>query len=162
MKGRPLGSGVKLAERRKRAVKEVLDGDFTQAEVAKKYNVTLRALQFWVAAYRKDKKKGLESKPTPGAPRRLSAAQMQEFEELLLKGAKAAGFPNDLWSCPRIRDLIEKRFGVSYHVDHICRLLSRLGWSPQRPEKQAIERDDKRIRNWVKKEFPRIKKKPAD
>jgi putative transposase len=162
VKGRPLGSGAKLAERRKRAVKEAVAGDFTQVAVAKKYNVTLRALQFWMAAYRKDKKKGLESKPTPGAPRRLSAGQIAALEEFLLKGAKAAGFPNDLWSCPRIRDLIEKKFGVSYHVDHIGRLLSRLGWSPQRPEKQAIERDDKRIRHWVKKEFPRIKKKPND
>ncbi len=162
MKGRPLGSGLKLAERRKRAVKEALAGDLTQAAVAKKYGATLRALQFWLAAYRKDKKRGLESKPTPGAPRRLSGAQLKELEALLLKGAKAAGFPNDLWSCPRIRDLIEKKFGVSYHVDHICRLLYRLGWSPQRPEKQAIERDDKRIRQWVKKEFPTIKKKPAD
>ena len=162
MKGRPLGSGVKLAERRKRAVKEALAENFTQAAVARKYNVSLRALQFWLAAYRKDKKMGLESKPTPGAPRRLSGAQIEELEELLLKGAKAAGFPNDLWSCPRIRDLIEKKFGVSYHVDHICRLLARLGWSPQRPEKQAIERDDKRIRVWVKTEFPRIKKKPGN
>lgn len=162
MKGRPLGSGAKLAERRKRAVKEAMAGEFTQAAVARKYNVSLRALQFWMAAYRKDKKKGLESKPTPGAPRRLSEAQIREFEELLLKGAKAAGFANDLWSCPRIRDLIEKKFGVSYHVDHIGRLLSRLGWSPQRPEKQAIERDDKRIKNWVKREFPRIKKKPEN
>lgn len=162
VKGRPLGSGAKLAERRKRAVKEALDGDFTQAEVARKYKVTLRALQFWVAAYRKDKKRGLDSKPTPGAPRRLSEPQIRELEELLLKGAKAAGFPNDLWSCPRIRDLIEKRFGVAYHVDHIGRLLARLGWSPQRPEKQAIERDDKRIRHWVKNEFPLIKKKPAN
>lgn len=162
MKGRPLGSGAKLEERRKRAVKEALAEDITQAEVARKYKVTLRALQFWIAAYRKDKKKGLESRPTPGAPRRLTQAQMAELEELLLKGAKAAGFPNDLWSCPRIRDLIGKKFGVAYHVDHIGRLLARLGWSPQRPEKQAIERDDRRIRHWVKKEFPLIKKKPAN
>lgn len=162
MKGRPLGSGVKLAQRRKRAVKEALAEDVTQAAVAKKYNVSLRALQLWLAAYRKDGKKGLESRPTPGAPCRLSSAQVEELEKLLLKGAKAAGFPNDLWSCPRIRELIEKKFGVSYHVDHICRLLARLGWSPQRPEKRAIERDDRRIRHWVKNEFPRIKKKPAD
>jgi len=161
MKGRPIGSGLKLEERRRKAVAEALESDLPRAEIAKKYKVSRRGLYLWLSAYSRDKKKGLSSRPTPGAPRRLSSAQMKVLEELLLKGAKAAGFPNDLWSCPRIRDLIEKRFGVSYHVDHIGRLLSRLGWSPQRPEKQAIERDDKRIRHWVKREFPRIKKKPA-
>lgn len=161
MKGRPIGSGSRLEERRRKAVAEALGSDLTRAEIAKKYKVSRRGLYLWLAAHAKDKKKGLTSRPTPGAPRRLSGAQMEQLERVLLQGAKAAGFPNDLWSCPRIRDLIEKKFGVSFHVDHIGRLLARLGWSPQRPERRAIERDDKRIRHWVKREFPRIKKKPA-
>ena len=161
MRGRPLGAGKKLEERRHRAVQEALEAKVTRAAIAKKYGVSLRALYGWLASYARNKKHGLKSRPTPGAPRKLSEKQLKLLEHLLLEGAKAAGFSNDLWSCPRIAGLIEKKFGIVYHVDHVGRILARLGWSPQRPEKRAIERDDRRIRNWVKKEFPRIKKKLA-
>ena len=80
----------------------------------------------------------------------------------LLKGAKSNGFSTDLWTCPRVAQLIWERFGVDYHVDHIGRLLHGLGWGPQKPQRRAIERDEEAIRRWVNKEWPRIKKKQSD
>lgn len=162
MRGRPLGSGKKLEERRQQAVREVEVEGASPASVAKKYKVEVGTIYRWCGKYRKDKKHGLKSRPTPGAPRRLTDQQLTELEKLLLKGAKANGFANDLWTCPRIKELIKDRFEVDYHVDHIVRLLGRMGWSAQRPTKRALERDDKRIREWVKKDLPAIKKKPAN
>jgi transposase len=78
----------------------------------------------------------------------------------LLKGAKAAGFPTDLWTCPRVAQLIRESFSVTYHVDHVGRLLRDLGWSPQKPQRRAVERDEAEIQRWVKEEWPRVKKKP--
>lgn len=160
MRGRPLGSGKKLEERRRQAVHEIEVDGATPTSVAKKYKVEIGTIYRWCGQYRENKKHGLKSRPTPGAPRRLSSAQLAKLEDMLLKGAAASGFANDLWTCPRIKDLIKDRFGVDYHVDHIVRLLGRMGWSAQRPTKRALERDDKRIREWVKKEFPGVKKKP--
>ena len=160
MRGRPLGSGKKLELRRRKAIHEIEVDGATSAAVAKKYKVEIGTIYRWCSQYRKDKKQGLKSRPTPGAPRKLTAEQFRELEKLLLKGSKANGFVNDLWTCPRIKDLIKTRFGVDYHVDHIVRLLGRMGWSAQRPTKRALERDDKRIRQWVKHDMPAIKKKP--
>lgn len=162
MRGRPLGSGKKLEERRRQAVHEIEIDGASPSSIAKKYKVEIHTVYRWCGEYRRDKKNGLKSRPTPGAPRRLTPEQFKKLEVLLLRGAKANGFPNDLWTCPRIKDLIKKKFKVDYHVDHIVRLLGRMGWSAQRPMKQALERDDKRIREWVKKDFPAIKKKPAN
>ena len=162
MKGRPLGSGQKLEERRIRAVNEVVKDGQVPAAVAKKYKVEVGTLYRWIGKHRKDKKGGLKSKPTPGAPRRLSEAQLVQLEKMILAGARAAGFANDLWTCARLADLIKKEFGVQYHFNHVGKILARMGWTPQRPETRAIERDDRRIRHWVKDEFPKIKKKPAD
>ncbi len=162
MKGRPLGSGRKLEERRIRAVNEVeIDGQ-VPATVAKKYKVEVGTLYRWIGKHRKDKKKGLKSKPTPGAPRRLTDAQLARLEKMIIAGAKAAGFSNDLWTCARLADLIKKEFGVQYHFNHVGKILARMGWTPQRPETRAIERDDRRIRHWVKNELSQIKKKLAD
>lgn len=162
MRGRPLGSGIKLEERRRKAVAEALSSDAPRAEVAKRHKVSVRALYGWLALHAKDKKKGLRSRPNTGAPKKVTAEQLSQLERMLLEGAKAAGYPNDLWTCARIRDLIKKKFKITYHVDHIGRLLAKMGWSPQCPEERAIERDDRRIKDWVKSEFPRIKKKPEN
>jgi transposase len=96
----------------------------------------------------------------PGRPSRLDPKAKRRLEKALLRGAVAAGFPTDLWTCPRVARLIEEHLGITYHVDHVCRLLHSLGWSPQKPQRRAIERDEEEIRRWVKQEWRRIKKEP--
>lgn len=60
-------------------------------------------------------------------PPKLADDDWARLEKLLLKGAVAAGFHTDPWTCPRIVELIRSTFGVRYHVDHIGRLLRSLG-----------------------------------
>jgi transposase len=91
----------------------------------------------------------------------MKPTQKQRLLVCLERGAQAAGFSTDLWTCPRIAKLIRDRFDVSYHVDHVCRLLHSLGLSPQRPERRAIERDENQIQNWIRTTWPSAKKKPA-
>ena len=86
---------------------------------------------------------------------------MKWLEQELLEGAQAAGFPTDLWTCPRVVELIQARFGIHYNVSGVWRLLRSLGWTPQKPVRRAVEREEREIRRWIKKEWPRIKKKPA-
>lgn len=62
---------------------------------------------------------------------------------------------------PRVAQVIRRRFGINYHVDHIGRLLRSLGWTPQRPTGRALERDEERIQRWIKQQWPGIKKKPG-
>jgi hypothetical protein len=35
-----------------------------------------------------------------------------------------------------------------------------MGWTPQRPTRQALERDEDRIARWVAEDGPRIKQTP--
>lgn len=159
---RPSMSSKELEKRRTRAVEAVIREGETVAVVAKRFKVNLRTLYRWLAGYRKKGHLGIAARPAPGAPRKLQDSDLKRLEKLLLRGARSAGFPNDLWTCARIKELIKREFGISYHFNYVGRLLGKMGWSVQRPAKQAIERDERRIQNWVKKVFPRIKKKRAD
>lgn len=158
---RPYGSPEELQRRRQRAI-ELLDEGYPPVEVARLLGVRRRSVRRWKAAYRQEGREGLQARPAPGRPPKLSAKQRKQLEEILLQGARAAGFPSDLWTCPRVAQVIAGRFGVGYHVDHIGRLLHSLGWSPQKPQRRAVERNEQEIRRWVKTDWPRIKKKPAD
>lgn len=157
---RPNGSASELERRRRRAI-ELLDHGLTPSEVADRVGADPSSVRRWRQSYCTKGARGLESKPHPGRPSRLTLRQKRGLEQRLLKGARANGFDSDLWTCPRIAEVIEYRYGVEYHVDHIPRLLASLGWSCQRPEKRAIERDEQAIADWVKKDWPRIKKSEA-
>lgn len=157
---RPKGSASELERRRQRAI-ALLDRGHAPVDVARMLDVDRRSVRRWKAAHRKRGAKGIEARPTPGRPPKLDRGKRRRLERLLLKGAQAAGYESDLWTCPRIAELIAEEFGVRYHPDHIGRLLRSLGWSPQRPQRRAAERDEARIQGWVREVWPRIKKKPG-
>jgi transposase len=60
---------------------------------------------------------------------------------------------------PRVADLIEQEFAVRYHEGHVWKILVGLGWSPQRPEGRARERNEEQVRQWKKQVWPGLKKK---
>lgn len=157
---RPFGSPEQLQQRRERAIR-LLGKGMAPVEVARQVGVDRRSVRRWKAAYRREGAHGIHARPASGRPSRLSGARKRRLTQWLARGAQSAGFSTDLWTCPRVAALIQDRWGIPYHVDHICRLLRTLGWSPQRPTRVAIERDDERIRTWVRVDWPRIKKKPA-
>ena len=55
--------------------------------------------------------------------------------------------------------VVRKKFGVSYHRDHVRRILHDLGFSPQKPRRVAREQDAEAVEQWRKEDWPRIKKK---
>jgi transposase len=95
---------------------------------------------------------------SPGRPRKLTAVQQRRLGTLLLAGPLAAGYRTDLWTTARIAALIQARFQISYHPDHVGRLLHRLGWTAQKPERRALERDEAAIARWKTRTWVRVKK----
>ncbi len=100
----------------------------------------------------------MRARPAPGRKPKLSAEQKEDLSRRLLQGARSSGFPTDLWTCARVAQLIRRCYGVNYHVDSLPRFLRALGFSCQRPQKRALERDDEAIAGWVARDWPRIKK----
>lgn len=156
---RPTGSPEELERRRVRALVLLKEG-LLPVEVARRVGVDRRSVRRWKRAARRRGEAGVRAKPAPGRPPKLDPEHKRRLEALLLAGAQAAGFHTDLWTCPRVAELIDRRFGVRYHVDHIGRLLHDLNWSPQKPARRALERDEPAIRRWVHKRWPPVKKTP--
>jgi len=156
---RPPGSAEELERRRLRAI-DLLAQGHAPVEVARMVGCDRRSVRRWNAAHRRKGASALTARPSTGRPPRLDAKAKGKLERTLLRGAVAAGFPTDLWTCPRVAQLIQDRFGVSYHVDHVSRLVRGLGWSVQKPQRRAMERDEEEIRRWVKQEWPRIRRGP--
>jgi transposase len=127
-------------------------------EVARLVGVSPGAVSGWNKRLEQGGRSALRSKAHPGRAPRLSPAQRKQLVKVLLRGACAAGYHNDLWTCPRVAQLIATKFGVKYHVDHVWKVLRSLGWTCQKPERRARERDEAAIQQWRSREWPRIKK----
>ena len=157
---RPLGSSYQLEKRRRRAIALLRSGK-PYRWVAQRLKSSLSSVVRWWQAHQKGGPKALRSKPTPGRLSGLSESQKKKLCALLLAGSRKAGYTTDLWTLKRIASLIGKHFGVSYGATGVWRLLVHdLGWSCQKPERRAIQRDEEYIAHWKKAVWPRIKKRP--
>ena len=103
---------------------------------------------------------GLSAHPHPGRPVRLSPAQEAPLVALLKKGATAHGWSNNLWTAVRVTEIIQRHFGLSYHPEHVRKIVKqRLGWTSQQIHHRARERDEKKIDAWRDHHIERIQKK---
>lgn len=154
---RPIGSAKTLEARRQAAIR-LLEQGLRKAEVARRVGTTRTSVTRWWKAHRRGGPEALKAQPPPHRPCQLTARQRKRLVGRLLRGARANGFATDLWTCPRIAALVQRLFGVAYHVDSMPRVLAGLGFTCQRPEKRAMERDDAEVAGWVARDWPRIKK----
>jgi transposase len=132
----------------------------TQAEVARRLQVSRQSAMRWERDFRKGGRGALEGPHRAGRKPKLTARELSSVEQALLRGPQAAGYRTELWTLPRIAAVIERTTGVDYHPGHVWRLLHQLGWSRQKPTTRARERDEAAIARWVREQWPRVKKTP--
>jgi len=155
---RSKGSPQELEQRRWRAM-VLLDQGWAQAEVARHLGVTPGAVSQWKKRYQRDGRGALRAKPHPGPKPKLTARQRKQLGGWLLKGARAHGYRTELWTLRRMTELIRDRFGVQYDPSGVWHVLRNMGWSCQKPERRARERDEAAIARWREQDWPRIKKR---
>ena len=156
---RPIGSPASLEKRRRRAVELSKEGKGIR-EVARQVRASPGAVHRWIQDWKRSGDAALTAKPASGRPRKLTLKQREKLLRLLLAGALAWGFPNEMWTLKRIATVIRKEFGVRYHPSHLWRVLQACGWSCQVPERRAIQRDEEAIAHWKRYKWPAIKKSP--
>jgi transposase len=128
------------------------------SEVARELGVCRQSASRWHTRWRKTGVAGLQQSLPPGCPRRLSAADIECVTSALLAGSLAYGYETEVWTLARIRDVIEKLTGVSYHPNYVWYVLGAIGWSWQKPQCRAKERDEDAISTWANETWPQIKR----
>ncbi len=153
---RPTGSPDLMADRRRRAL-ALLDEGLSLNGVARQIGCAPSSVMRWRNLRAETGDGVFAVQLPPGRPLRLTAIQFRKLERILLKGPLAFGYGTDLWTTQRIAEVIESEFGESYHRDHVGRMMKKLGWSHQKPDRRAIERDDEIVKRWKDEDWPRVK-----
>lgn len=149
-----------LEARRLQAARLFARGE-SQVAVARALGVSRVSAHHWYHAWKSRGRAGLKGAGRAGRKPQLDAAQLGVVERALRAGPLAQGFTTDLWTLPRVAELIKQLTGIRHHPGHVWRVLRGLGWSLQRPARRARERDERAIAQWKTRRWPQLKKTPG-
>ena len=146
-----------LEERRLYAQQLLATGEVSPKAIAETVGVSESTVRTWKQRLRE--RGSLQATRAAGPSARLSPEQRTQLGDVLRTGPLAFGYPDDRWTASRVREVIGVLFNVWYHADHVRKLLHQLGFSPQKPERRALERDEQAIQTWVEQTLPELEKK---
>lgn len=132
------------------------------AEVALAVGVARQTVYTWKALFDAGGIDALRAVPERGRPAQLDRTHLEQVGKALLQSPTAHGFGTELWTIKRVGVLIERMHGVRFSQAHVWRILGSLGFSPQKPDKRAIERDEDAVIQWKRRTWPALKKKPSE
>jgi transposase len=145
---------------RNRAVRAVLGG-MTQAEAARVFRVHPNAVNRWVRRYREGGWAGLAERRRgrrPGDQAALSGLQQQELIALVRESTpEQLGLAGFLWTRDAVAELITRRYGLWLARTTVGGYLRGWGFSPQRPQRRALEQNPAAVARWLAEEFPAIR-----
>lgn len=155
------GTATQLEARRQQIAVLLGEGSLSNQEIADAIGVHVSTVKRCRASIQQGGLAALAAKPHPGPQPKLTGKQRQRLLPLLKRGAVAAGFSTELWTCARVAAVVRKQFGVSYHPDHLGRILRELGYTPQLPRTVDPRQDPAAIEQWRDVTWPRLKKSAA-
>lgn len=144
---------------RRKAVNSVLSGK-THVETARIFAVTRQTVDRWMKSHRaggvaalKAKRKG---RPQGGRLKPWQAARIAQT--VIDRNPRQLKLPFYLWTREAVAELIEDRYKIRLSIWTVGRYLARWGFTPQKPVRQAFERNPEKVRRWLKAEYPAIHK----
>jgi transposase len=157
---RPRRDFAGLKQRRLRAA-QMFEAGKTQAEVARALGVSRQSASRWQEQFLAGGAGRLHGAGRAGRKPKLTPEQLVAVATALRRGSQAHGFGTNLWTLPRVALVVSRVAGIKYHPGHVWRLMPQLGWSLQRPARQAKERNPVGVRQWIDGKWPALKKKPG-
>jgi transposase len=122
-----------------------------KATIARMLKVSRGSVNKWVALFLQNGLVGLESKPSPGRPPKLTAVECDKVAVFIDKNSRSS--KGGRLVATDIQRYIEDNFGVQYQQSNIYRLLHELGFSwitsrSKHPKQsEEVQEDFKKIPN---------------
>lgn len=151
---------ISEAARKRLQAGRLLKAGKSCAEVATSVGVARQTVYTWQRLLDEGGMTALKKVRERGRPAALDARQLCAVRAAVLQSPTEHGFGTELWTLKRVGTVIERLHGVRFCQTQTWRILGALGFSPQKPEKRAIERDEDAVLHWKRRTWPALKKKP--
>lgn len=156
---KPMRGRRERQQKRRIAAAELFEAGKTRAEVARILKVTWRTTHSWYQQWRIGGAPSLNTKGKPGPELKFNDHEVETLRGHLVLGAMAQGYSNELWTLRRVGRLVRDTLQKKASPSEIWRLLRRMNWSPQKPERKARERNPEKIQQWKEEAWPKLREK---
>jgi len=110
----------------------------------------------WITSYNRGGKETLKATKSTGRPSKLNEREINELLTFFENDAMEYGFETPLWTCKKIKKILQQRFDKKIHTTNIMRWIKKLNITNQKPQRRAFQRDEKAVAMWLSKEWPKI------
>lgn len=110
-------------------------------EAARLYGDSTRAIEYWVHRLLGNGLTGLWEGDRAGRPARLSVADRERLRSEIRLSPRELGYDQNLWDGLLLSHHLKEHYAVSLGVRQCQRLFHKLGFTLQRPRRQAREAD---------------------
>ncbi|MDI6892955.1 MAG: IS630 family transposase, partial [Actinomycetota bacterium] len=125
-------------------------------EIALFFGLHPGSVSRWFVKHKRGGIDVLKSRKAPGPSPKLTFGETNRILNCLKKPATDYGFSTPLWTCKRVRQLIQKETRKNFTVVGVWKLLIRLGLTNKKPERRAMEQNPREAKRWLKEDWPKI------
>jgi len=127
-------------------------------KIAEAFGIHRCTVAHWITKERKYGKESLRRRKAKGAELKLDKDDKKQIISWLVKSAMDFGFETPLWDCKRIQRMIKQELNKDIAISNLWESLRRWNLTPQKPEKVALERSQRKVNKWIKEVWPEIEK----
>lgn len=133
----------------------------TQQKCSELYGITLNAVQKIWRKYKDNGTRGiLPQKRGVQGGKKITGKQAAEIRQLVKdKLPEQLKLSFGLWTREAVQQLILEKYGIALSRWQVGRYLKSWNYTPQKPITKAFEQNPKRVKDWLDKEYPAIKKR---
>jgi len=150
-----------LALMRKKAVEAIVIYGLSPQKASLVFGFSRVSLWKYLKEYKAHKDRSFEYKPRGVKLRtgsKMTQAQEDELVSTILSHTPdELGMDYTLWNSKVIEAFICSRYAITYHRRSIRKIMTRLGFTSQKPIRQAYERDPQKVEIWLQETYPKIK-----
>lgn len=150
-----------IKDYRRNLVKKLFEQEKTYTEIAYLTDYSESWIRQLHKVYKEDTRLLTELSKPGGSKCRLSAEDLKKLRAVLDKGSQSYGLEGSFWDRKRVKYVIEQEFKVTYNVEHISEILSKINYTLQKPEKKDFRQKAEAAQKWVEETLPEIKKSSA-
>jgi transposase len=146
---------------RKKAVEAVVKHGETQKRASELFGFSRTSMSKYIAAYENKgecaliyQKRGVK----PGVGSKLNEEQLGMVRDTVIsRTPDELGMSYTLWTSKVVKEYVKKEFQVSYAERSMRDVMSKLGFTAQKPITRAYKRDPKKVAIWLERDYPEIK-----
>ena len=131
LRAEALAAGTPRERKRGLAIAHVLEG-LSRAEAGRLTDQTDQAVKDAILRYNAEGFGGLKDRPHPGRPPKLAAERRKELHDIALKGPDVEAEHLSAYTREDIAGIAKEKWGVTYAVTSIGRILKEAGLSRQK------------------------------